>query len=274
MSQGQTTPIIDCNTVVGFWVRRQVDSSAEALLKIMDKYGVVRALCVSTTAIFYDYRQGNEETLSIARRSNFRLYPVATVDPREYINCFKEIELRARQGWRLFRFFPDLQGWTVRYAPFRDIAQLLGELKLPFMLPAHATGVATEIAELVGELQVPVILTAVNYNNLSEIISVMKQTQHICIETHKLFSTGAYEILKEHVGVERIAYGSFAPVQYFASSYLPLIRSSLTDDEKRKILCENIRWILEAKGERAEQAQQVKHLQERKEPVQLDEVAQ
>lgn len=276
MNQGQTIPIIDCNTVVGFWVRRQIDSSAGALLKIMDKYGVARALSISTTAIFYDYRLGNEETLSVARQSNYRLYPVATVDPREYISCFKEIELRARQGWRLFRFFPDLQGWKIRYAPFRDIVQLLGELKLPFMIPAHAPGVPTEVAELISELQVPAILTTVNYNNLSEIISVMKQVQHIYIETHKLFSTGVYEVLKEHVGVEHIVFGSFAPVQYFASSYLPLIRSSLTDDEKRKILCENIRLVLGAKADRAEQAQQVERLQEEgeKEHAKVDEVTQ
>lgn len=250
-------PIIDCNTVVGFWARRQVDASVNALLKTMERYGVARALCVSTTAIFYDYRQGNEEMLSIARQTNFRLFPVATVDPREYANCFNEIELRARQGWKLFRFFPDLQGWSVRYAPFRDIVQLLSELKLPFMIPAHAIGVATEIAELVSEFQTPVILTTINYNNLSEAISVMKHVRHIYIETHKLFSVGAYEILREHVGVERLVFGSFSPVQYFASSYLPLIHSSLADDEKRKILCENIRLMLGTKTERAEQAQHV-----------------
>ncbi len=259
MSQGQAIPIIDCNTVVGFWTRRQVDTSVDALLKVMERYGVARALCVSTTAIFYDYRQGNEETLSIARQTNFRLFPVATVDPREYVGCFNEIELRARQGWRLFRFFPDLQGWSVKYAPFRDIVQLLGDLKLPFMISAHAPGIATEVAELVSEVQAPVILTAVNYNNLSELISVMKHVKHIYIETHKLFSVGAYEILKEHVGVERIVFGSFAPVQYFASSYLPLIHSSLTDDEKRKILCENIRLMLGAKTERVEQTQLQSH---------------
>ncbi|MFA4015352.1 MAG: hypothetical protein RUDDFDWM_000432 [Candidatus Fervidibacterota bacterium] len=252
MEQKNIIPIIDCNTVVGFWPRRKVDSSLQALLKTMERYGVVRALCVSTNAIFYDYRRGNDETILMARQSNNRLLPVITVDPREYIGCFKEIELRARQGLRLFRFFPDIQGWPIRFAPFRDIVQMLNELRLPWMVSAHAIGVATEIAELVKDFSTPVILTSINYNNLSEVISVMKHVLHIHVETHKLFSPSAYELLKEHIGVERIVFGSFAPIQYFASSYMPLMRSSLSDEEKQKILCENIRTVLMTKVQQVE----------------------
>lgn len=245
MANASSIPIVDCNTVVGFFPRRHVDTTPQALLSIMDKYGVVRALCISTTGIFYDYRRGNEETLAIARNSNNRLLPVATVDPRQYLNCAEEIERRARQGWRLFRFFPDYQGWPLNFAPFREIVHQLNELQLAWMIPVQSLGAATQIADMVADLQTPVIFTRVSYSNLGEVLCVMKGMPHIYVETHLLNSPDAFEVVAATVGVERLIFGSFAPLHYFASAYMPLQYSSLSDDDKRKVLVENIRVVLQ-----------------------------
>ena len=89
--------IADVNTIFGFWPRRKVDVSLERLKALMERHGIVKAVTVSTTAALYDYREGNEETLS-ACQGDGRLVPAASLDPREYLHCREEAERMLGRG--------------------------------------------------------------------------------------------------------------------------------------------------------------------------------
>jgi len=130
-------PIVDCNTWVGFYPRQAIDMSAQTLLTLMRRYGVARALFVHTTAVFYDARIGNDLAVKVAHESGGTLLPVATLNPLQFRGITEEVERRLQQGFRLFRFFPSLQGWTPFIAPFRDLLQFLSERKVPSSLIAR-----------------------------------------------------------------------------------------------------------------------------------------
>lgn len=237
-------PIIDCNTIFGFWQHRRIDASVEALVRIMKANNVVRALCVSTTAILYDYRIGNEETFQVAQKYGQTLYPVATVDPRQYIDCAAEIDKRLQQGFRFFRFFPEHQGWPIYFAPFRDIVTYLGGKHVPMLIPTPALGDISRLADMVSFLSAPIILSHVNYVNLGEALAVMKSDQKIYLETHMLNSPDVIELAVSEIGAERLVFGSSAPLKYFSSALLPIVSSELSDEQKGAILGGNIRRLI------------------------------
>ncbi len=246
MSAQPSAPIVDCNTWVGFYPRQAIDLSATSLLALMRRYGVARALFVHTTAVFYDARMGNEIALQVARESGGYLLPVASLNPLQYRGMVEEVERRLQQGFRLFRFFPQWQNWHPTIAPFRELMELLRERGVPFLIDCSQIGWATTIAELSQGSSVPIILTDVTPHNLGEVLCVMRFAPHLHLETSCLISPNGYETAAAEVGVDRLVFGSGAPLHYFARAFFPLIHSGLSDEDKRKILVENLRRIVQA----------------------------
>ncbi|MER3502039.1 MAG: hypothetical protein C4295_11325 [Candidatus Fervidibacterota bacterium] len=239
-------PIVDCNTWVGFYPRQAIDMSAQTLLTLMRRYGVARALFVHTTAVFYDARIGNDLAVKVAHESGGTLLPVATLNPLQFRGITEEVERRLQQGFRLFRFFPSLQGWTPFIAPFRDLLQFLSERKVPLLVDCPQVGWATSLADLAQSLQVPVIFTDVAEENLSEVLWVMKAVPNLYLETSCLKQPDGYELAAAEVGIDRLIFGSGAPLHYFASTLYPLLHSALSNEDKRKVLVENLRGIVQA----------------------------
>src|SRR5687768_9272749 len=145
-----TFPIFDACTLFGPWPQHSADLAVESLLQVMSQNGIARSLVTATTGIFHDYQQGNTETLIAARRYAQQLYPVATLDPRAYPECLQEAETRAAEGFRLFRFFPDRQGWPLRFAPFREALQKCDSLGVPVIVTVARPGDCTELADAVA----------------------------------------------------------------------------------------------------------------------------
>lgn len=235
--------IIDANTFFGAFPRRRVDISKEKLSATIRKHGVKCALTLSTKGIFYDYVQGNAETLKVCA-SEDTLMPVATIDPRKYCGELGEVAAIAKAGFKLFRLFPDFQSWPMEYAPFLKFLQELNEVKRPLMMAANAYGIATRISQLTCGLSFPVILTSIGYWTLSEAILIMRENRNIYVETHLLDSTDAMEVLAKEIGASRLIFGSNSPFMYFSTAFLPIKHASISEDEKKLILGENILRII------------------------------
>ncbi len=240
------TPIVDCNTWVGFYPFQDCDLRPETLLGLMRKYQVARAIFVHTTAVFFDPQVGNDMAIVVARESGGLLLPAATVNPVYYRGIEEQVNRRREQGFRLFRFFPLLQSWEPRSAVFRYLVQLLNSHRLPFLIECPRPGWATDIGEVISSLSVPVILTDVQEANLSEALLVMKGIPHLHLDTHSLTHPGSLETVAREVGAQRMVFGSGAPLYYFQSALLPLLHSDLTEEEKNWVLVENLRRIVQA----------------------------
>lgn len=238
--------IVDCNTWVGFYPKQAIELSPQVLLSLMRRYNVAKALFVHTTAVFYDARTGNDLAVKVARESGGLLFPVATLNPLQYKGMIEEAERRLQQGFRLFRFFPNWQGWQPKIAPFKELVNFLKEQGVPFLIECPKVGWVTEIAELISGAQIPVILCSVLEENIGEFLCVAKSTPNLHIETSRITQPNGYELVAAEVGVERLVFGSGAPLHYFASAVFPLLHSSLSEEDKRKVLVENLRRIVQA----------------------------
>ena len=234
--------IIDISTFVGSWPNKAIDMSVERLLTLMRKHAISRALVVSAKGIWYDYIEGNTETMSLARARE-ELIPVGTIDPRKYYKR-GEVKRLKESGVKICRLFNDIQGWLIDYAPLRDIVEEFERYRMPFMIDVSKRGVATQVGRLAREVDVPIIMTSPGYDLMSELIAVMRKNNNLFVEMRRINSPDVIEILAEEIGVERMVYGSNSPFDNVESSLLMLLGCDLTEREKEKIASGNIRNIL------------------------------
>jgi hypothetical protein len=239
-------PIFDACTLFGPWPQHSADLSVDVLLQVMSQNNIVRSLATATTGIFSDYRQGNAETLLAARNHPQHIYPVATLDPRAFPESLHEAEARAGEGFRLFRFFPDHQGWPLRYRPFRELLQKCDSLGVPIAVNVHKPGDCTELADAVAFTQAPLLLAGVTSQNLGEAISVLRSDAKFYIETTHLTAPGALEAVRDAAphGVERLVFASYSPLRYLSTALAPVFASSLSNEHKALVLAGNVMRLL------------------------------
>ena len=235
--------MIDANTLFGFWPKRKIDLSLEKLLEVMTEHKVEKFLSLSTTGIFYDYEEGNEETLHVSRDYP-QTIPVATVDPRRYFRKGDLVKKLSEEGFKTLRLFPELQSWPLDYEPFLNIVREAEEVRLPLMISVAGLGAITKIAQITESYKMPIILTGVNYNQFSEALAVAKTHENIHLETSLLDTPDAYEIFIREVGAKKLVFGSHSPFHYLSSSFLPLERAEISEKEKQLVLEGNIKRIL------------------------------
>ena len=242
--------IIDSNTFFGFWPKRKVDVSIEKLLEIMEKHKVDKAISLSLKGIFYDYEEGNEETLRIAKKYH-RIIPAATIDLRKYFGKEKIVKKILEQGFKALKLFPNLQGWPINYAPFYKLLEEINKFKIPLMITiitqpfgSHHLGMITEISKATKALGVPVIITSFDHFYYPEVLAVMMENPNIYVETSLFNTPDSFEIFISEVGAERLIFGSDSPLNYFAAPLICLKNADISQKQKEKILIENITNLL------------------------------
>lgn len=238
--------IFDACTLFGPWPRQASELSVETLLHGMAQNNITRSLVTATTGIFYDYRQGNSETLALAKANAAQLFPVATLDPRAYPECLDEAQTRAAEGFRLFRFFPERQGWPIRFAPFRELLQKCDSLGVPVAVEVSRPGDCTELADATTFTRAPLLIAGVTPALLAEALSVMRSDTKFYIETTHLLAPNIFEMVRDSVpsGAERLVFASYSPLRYLSVALAPVLTSSLSDEHKTAVLGGNLKRLL------------------------------
>ncbi len=232
--------VIDVNTMFGRSGENDYDLSLNSLLAALDGHQVAGALSYSFRGVHYDPRTGNRESIAAAHAYP-HLIPVATLDPREYLGWEDELAACLQQGVRVFRFFPQIQGWTVASRFFQQVlARLRGAgVALVFSIAEGGFagwGAAEEIANVTADVGLPVILTDTYYNNMAEVITLMQHCPHLYAETNWLATVGAVEIMAEAVGADRLLFGSAAPLRPLQKALNHVLETSLSTEDKAAIL--------------------------------------
>ena len=234
--------ITDISTLHGVRPATDLDLTAETLLRWMDQNDVDEALTCSLKAIQFNFSAGNDETLSLCQ-AHGALYPVASVDPRQYPDCFAEVERCASAGFVAFRFLREYQGWAIANRAFRDLLQAVAQTGKPAIVHVPASGDATALCEIASGWDIPIILAAVSYATLSEALAVLAGAPNFYIEAHRLTLPGQVELMVENVGAERLMFGSWAPMLAQRPSMDMVLASEIDDQDKALILGENARRV-------------------------------
>jgi len=241
--------VIDVNTAFGHRTEFDFDLSLNTLCATLDQHQVAGACSFSLKGAHYDPQTGNRESIGAAC-CHPHLLPVATLDLREYLGWEAELEHCLQQGVRVFRFFPQLQGWSVASRLFqRVLGKLHGtDVCLVFSLAEasfHGSNAIEEIAMVTAERGLPVILTDINYFNMAETITIMQCYPHLYAETNWLATVGAVEIMAAEVGARRLLFGSAAPLRPLQKALNQVLETKLSAEDKMAILGGNAMRLLQ-----------------------------
>lgn len=239
--------VIDCNTVFGFWQRDGRDTSLAQLLWLMDRHGIDAALTCSSTGVWGDFVRGNEETLATCL-ANPRLLPVLTVRPLHYLDCREQLATARERGFRMIRFFPHEQGWSPRDLCFRRLIEPLAEAGLPvlwtYLDEADPLRPLPALVDYFRGSDVPLVLGSVSYT-LGEFLSACELHPHCYTDTAQLFLLNELEIIRDHVGIEHVLFGSHAPFDNPAAALEVVRQARLTAGEREAVLGGNVARLLE-----------------------------
>jgi len=231
----------DCNALFGFWPKRKIESSLQSLRTRMERYKIDKALVCSTRGIFYDFVTGNDETLEISKHEQ-RIEPVATINPTRLLESIDEVEKRLNQGFKMFRFFPTYQEWDLNYAPFHRILDSLQGTKALVMLPSEL-GI-TSIARIAKDKGISIVVENPRFADMAECITLMQNTEHLYIESHRLNACDGFEIFSKMGVIDQVLFGTGTPLCYISSAIRPIEKAQISDKEKQKIFSGNLLRLL------------------------------
>ena len=235
--------IIDVNTIFGPLPEAAADLSVDDLTALMRRHSVDACCTLSTIGVLLDHRMGNAATKT-ACAEDPRFIPVATMNPQAFYGGEgPHLHFRA-DGFRLARFFPGTQGWVPDYEPFIALVRALEAEGLPIMVDVSRPGEATRLVQCLGVDPAPLILAGVDEDTLAEAVVLMRAHPNLFVETSHLLALGAIRHVVEHVGPDRILFGSGAPARPMAGALAAVRHSGVTQEDESRILGGNAARIL------------------------------
>lgn len=213
---------------------QDVDWSLDNLLRIIDRHRIHRACAYSLRGKLYDFVTGNDEALRASQRHP-QIVPVGTIDPRRHFGCLEEVERCVDNGFRLFRFFPDEQGWSVRSLPFLTLCDELAQYPVAIMLPAGGWGSQTFLAERLCDFGFPVVAMGSSFDQGAETAALTERYDTFYAETSALNTVDTIEAFVKHAGAGKLMFGSDSPEMYFESAYR-LVEVARVEPEHRDMI--------------------------------------
>ena len=147
-------------------------------------------------------------------------------------------------GFRLLRFFPDLQEWDTEHLVFEDLLRLNADVRLPVMISVTAPGQVTRVFLIAGDLGYPVILQGIGYLQLAETIAAARRSECFMAETSGLSMPATLELLSGSIGADRILFGSGACERSVEIARDFVLSAHIPDGDKEKIFYENSARVL------------------------------
>jgi predicted TIM-barrel fold metal-dependent hydrolase len=236
-------PITDAYTLLGAWPDAEVDLSVEALAAAMQARSVNRALLTHTSAIFYDQTLGNDQVLALAKQ-HAPLVPVAVINPLVYPACVAEIERCLEAGVRVFRLCPREHRYPMsgHVGPLREVFRRLepASLILADLADLPAPVLTTDVEDL---LPGPTAFT-VSGLGLGTLLQAAHGGPHVWVETSRLDAGGAVEAAVQHLGAERVVFGSGAPLRSLGSAVMSVQYADIDEAARSAIFEGNVQRLL------------------------------
>ena len=236
--------IIDANTVFGPWPIVRADMPVERLIKALKSHDVAKSLALSTVGVLHNHGDGNAETLRVCAEQQGTLIPVATIDPRGYFGTAGMAAKLVESGFKMFRFFPLLQEWSLDHAAFCDLLDDIEFVNVPVMVQARESGCPSALMRILNGRKTTFILEGISFENMAEAISVMRKFPNVTCDTRELRVPGALRFLVDQVGADRVIFGSGCLRSSLAATLGYIMDAEIPDDAKAKIFSGNIKRLL------------------------------
>ena len=262
-SAGRTTSesgkeAVDVNVYVSQWPFRRVHGDdTRQLVQRLRRYNVRQAWTGSLDGLLHkDIASVNSRLAEECRaHGGGMLVPFGAVNPtlpdweEDLRRCHEELKMPG------IRLHPDYHRYRLDDPRFRRLLKLVNERNIIVQLAVVMEDPRTQhpllrvdpvdLEPLLGLLpEFPrvriVLLNALRSSSLDLLKSLTEAGQVYC-EISWLEGVGGVGRLADTISVQRILFGSYAPVFYFEAAQLKMRESLMTEEQTREILRENAR---------------------------------
>jgi len=236
--------IFDLDTMAGLYPRKKADISLNRLNKLLESHSVRRSCLVSARGVFYDSRDGNDETLVWAEASKEDCFsqftPVGTVDMRKFEGDEVYIQSLRARGVRIWRLFPEEQGWDCTHPGFTSFLDCLDGSGDILYMP----GKLSSIKSVASGRNLRIIVDT-HFYNLTDTLFSMEPGDGFFLSTRRLHGPGVIKKICDKFGSEKLLFASGSPLMSLSGA-LAIVRSAdLSVEEETNILGSNLSLILE-----------------------------
>ena len=251
--------IIDMNLFVGDCPFRTIPTSAEDLKRLREEAGLERAVATSFGSLFYyDPMAGLERDLKRYESLRDWLSFFAVVNP-DFPQLEGQIERVARDERIVgIRLFPTLHHYALGSERVTETLRLSSEHHLPVNMTARLTdgrmapryvdqaeiSPDTLVKFLNSAGETTVILSMFFFNELQPLLVDWSRLPRVVLDLGcSKPSVDSFDRLPSWFPVERVLFGSGAPLYYWKGSRLAVEGARLTEDQKSAILGRTAREV-------------------------------
>ena len=265
LGRGSSTDLVDVNVSLSRWpTRRLPNDEPQDLAKQLRRHGVRQAWVGSFEALLQkDLAAVNARLAHDCRRYGNRLFlPFGSVNPAQ-ADWETELDRCVRvHRMRGLRLFPNYHGYKLDHPEFGRLLKRAAELRLIVqvalvmederMMHPFWRAEPVDTRPLVALIRATPGLRLVLVNALRTLrgtaLRELLEAGDVSVEFSMLEGVGGLESLLDRTPVERVLFGSHAPLFYFESAELKLRESALAPAQLRSIRSENARRLLASDG--------------------------
>ncbi len=111
---------------------------------------------------------------------------------------------------------------------------------MPLMVSAKAAGVASQAVRRARHTDYPLMLLGPGYGILGEALSAAVERPNTLVSTSGFVTPGVVEIAAEMMGVQNLAFGSWAPDSCIRPAVNMVLGSELSEADQRSVLDGNM----------------------------------
>jgi len=239
-------PYVDLDCQVGMLVDAPVDTATPADLTTRQaRLGIVAAACAATSAWWHDPATGNAETHRLAVG---HLRPTVMLHP----SLPGEQPVTAEPIWAdavLATAAPGRHGWDLTDPSAVPLLDALEEMARPLLLSTEDLD-WPGLDRLAGARPaLTVLVTDIGYRALRRLVPVLHRRPNLLALTTNFATHEGIEWFVEHLGADRLLFGSGTPRHDPGAAVARLQWSGLDDATVRQIAHDNAVRLIPALGE-------------------------
>ncbi|HHY47475.1 MAG TPA: amidohydrolase [Firmicutes bacterium] len=230
--------IVDVHTHVGKWMFPIQRADIDDLVAIERQCGISKCVISSSSAILYDFIEGNSLLARQLDKYRGLCYGYVVVNPHYLDESLNEIEKYSRDPRFVgVKLHPDQQAFSLKDRAVARIVDRAHEHRMPLLVHTFSAAAAAHLTELAGQHRdLPIIMAHMGGAEWESAVKYAEKAENIYLDPCCSYADrGKLEAAVRAVGAGRVVFGSDA-VLFNPRFVIGMIESAEIEESDRQLI--------------------------------------